>query len=140
MVTRPAVDPFHRPSQWARRTVHMPRIRPDATACSHIDNCTECDRPASLSPLDRQSIGSRPTGTGSVLGRNRGLSSAKYACYPPPIEANFQSINEFRKRVTRRYFFRDCALGVGSLALASLLRDNDVFAAGIRSGANPLAP
>jgi hypothetical protein len=39
---------------------------------------------------------------------------------------------------TRRHFFRDCALGVGSMALASLLNDGRVVAAPTAS--SPLAP
>ena len=42
---------------------------------------------------------------------------------------------EYKKLVTRRHFFRDCGMGLGSVALASLLNDN--AAAQIR---NPLAP
>lgn len=44
-------------------------------------------------------------------------------------------INRFR---TRRWFFRECGLGLGSMALASLL-SNDLFAAPQQTG-NPLAP
>src|ERR1043166_2263138 len=54
------------------------------------------------------------------------------------IETNFKISPELRQAITRRYFFRDCALGIGSLALAGLLRAGDLFAAG--SPANPLAP
>jgi len=42
--------------------------------------------------------------------------------------------------ITRRYFFKECGVGLGLMALASLLRDDDVFAAGIPAAANPLAP
>src|SRR5437867_602777 len=41
---------------------------------------------------------------------------------------------------TRRHFFHDCAIGLGSLALASLLTDNKLFAAEEARLANPLAP
>src|SRR5262245_45205177 len=40
---------------------------------------------------------------------------------------------------TRRHFFQDCALGVGKIALASLLAENARSASEPR-GANPLAP
>ena len=40
---------------------------------------------------------------------------------------------------TRRHFFHDCAIGLGSLALASLLHDGKVFATEERFS-NPLAP
>ncbi len=38
---------------------------------------------------------------------------------------------------TRRHFFRDCALGIGSMALASLLNEGRAAANPL---ANPLAP
>src|SRR6266404_9404105 len=41
---------------------------------------------------------------------------------------------------TRRHFFHDCAMGLGSMALASLLSDNKTFAADEAPFANPLAP
>jgi hypothetical protein len=41
---------------------------------------------------------------------------------------------------TRRHFFHDCALGLGSLALASLLSDNKILAGEQRAFTNPLAP
>src|SRR6266702_6684773 len=41
---------------------------------------------------------------------------------------------------TRRHFFHDCAIGLGSLALASLLSDNKTFADDEAPFANPLAP
>ena len=43
--------------------------------------------------------------------------------------------HEIKKLVTRRHFFRDCGMGLGSVALASLLNNNAT--AQIR---NPLAP
>ena len=48
--------------------------------------------------------------------------------------------DELRKAITRRYFFRECGVGVGALALATLLRGNDVYAASARPALNPLAP
>src|SRR4051794_31358596 len=41
---------------------------------------------------------------------------------------------------TRRHFFRDCAVGLGSLALASLLKRDAPAAEGPRRAAGPLAP
>src|SRR5262245_39694076 len=41
---------------------------------------------------------------------------------------------------TRRHFFRDCALGLGSLALAGLFQDRRLFAAGPGQFDNPFAP
>src|SRR5262249_48253206 len=40
---------------------------------------------------------------------------------------------------TRRHFFNQCAIGLGQMALASLLKDRHVFAAEIPHVANPLA-
>src|SRR6266446_4665403 len=40
--------------------------------------------------------------------------------------------------LTRRHFFRDCGVGVGKIALASLL--TNAFSAHAEPGANPLAP
>jgi hypothetical protein len=52
-----------------------------------------------------------------------------------------QSWNEARKAITRRYFFKECGVGLGLMALASLLRNNDIFAAGAPSIATgPFAP
>lgn len=48
--------------------------------------------------------------------------------------------SEARKMITRRFFLRDCGIGVGSLALASLLKAGDVFGNTKPSGANPFAP
>jgi hypothetical protein len=45
---------------------------------------------------------------------------------------------EFNRLRTRRWFFRQCGVGLGSIALASLLKD-ELFAAPQQSG-NPLAP
>ena len=44
---------------------------------------------------------------------------------------------ETKRLVTRRHFFRDCSVGLGSLALASLFGDQTLAA---EKGANPLAP
>jgi hypothetical protein len=41
---------------------------------------------------------------------------------------------------TRRHFFHDCAIGLGSLALASLLSDGKIFSAQEPLFTNPLAP
>lgn len=46
---------------------------------------------------------------------------------------------EYKKLVTRRHFFRDCGVGLGSLALASLL-DQNFFAQSASQLKNPLAP
>ncbi len=44
--------------------------------------------------------------------------------------------NQFRQQMTRRWFFRDCGIGLGSIALGSLFGANRVAAA----TDNPLAP
>ena len=46
--------------------------------------------------------------------------------------------NEARARITRRWFFRDCGVGLGSIALGKLLAETSSFAA--QKGTNPLAP
>ena len=45
---------------------------------------------------------------------------------------------EFKRLVTRRHFFRDCGIGLGSMALASLL-DEKAFAQTNSQSKNPLA-
>jgi hypothetical protein len=48
--------------------------------------------------------------------------------------------NEYARLVSRRWFFRQCGVGLGSIALSSMLGADKVFAnASSRSG-NPLAP
>ncbi|HZV36868.1 MAG TPA: DUF1501 domain-containing protein [Verrucomicrobiae bacterium] len=51
--------------------------------------------------------------------------------------------NEARKLLTRRHFFRDCGVGLGAIALATLLNEGKAFGASIapslRAG-DPLAP
>jgi len=44
---------------------------------------------------------------------------------------------ELRKQITRRWFFRECGVGLGAMALASLLGER---AAAASSSVNPLAP
>src|SRR5690606_13989407 len=47
---------------------------------------------------------------------------------------------ELKRLVTRRHFFRDCGIGLGSIALASLL-DDKLFAQGSRGQtAQPVSP
>jgi uncharacterized protein (DUF1501 family) len=55
---------------------------------------------------------------------------------------NTEIANEARKLLTRRHFFRDCGVGLGAIALASLLNDTKVFGATSASAAktNPLSP
>src|ERR1700691_2798319 len=50
-----------------------------------------------------------------------------------PLDVNSLSL-EFRKHITRRWFFKQCGVGLGTLALGSLL-DDKLLAA---PGANPL--
>src|SRR5215471_10623566 len=47
---------------------------------------------------------------------------------------------EYARLITRRWFFRDCGVGLGSLALASLLGAEQAQAAPAPRPANPLAP
>ncbi len=48
--------------------------------------------------------------------------------------------SEYAKLITRRWFFRQCGVGLGSIALASLLDGGKSFAAGTPKSSNPLAP
>ena len=48
--------------------------------------------------------------------------------------------NELLHAITRRHFFSRCALGLGSIALGSLLNDRRAFGAGSAHLANPMAP
>ena len=47
---------------------------------------------------------------------------------------------EARRLITRRYFFRECGVGLGTIALASLLRENQISAAPAQAPVGPLAP
>jgi hypothetical protein len=46
----------------------------------------------------------------------------------------------FLKHRTRRHFFKDCALGLGKIALASMMLDRELSATQHPQGNNPLAP
>ena len=57
---------------------------------------------------------------------------------PNSINQSFE--NELLHALTRRHFFGRCALGLGSIALGSLLNDRRAFAAEPTHLANPMAP
>src|ERR1700756_4487845 len=48
--------------------------------------------------------------------------------------------SEYARLITRRWFFRQCGVGLGSIALASLLGADRTSGAAISATANPLAP
>src|SRR5437660_1021238 len=48
--------------------------------------------------------------------------------------------SEYARLITRRWFFRQCGVGLGSIALASLLDDTTASGATSPTGSNPLAP
>src|SRR6266699_3264120 len=48
--------------------------------------------------------------------------------------------SEYAKLITRRWFFRQCGVGLGSIAVASLLDGGTALAAGKPKVSNPLAP
>src|SRR5689334_5737102 len=48
-------------------------------------------------------------------------------------------LNERRIAITRRWFFKQCGVGLGTMALGSLLNQK-LFAAGNPALVNPLAP
>src|SRR5712691_2375308 len=45
-----------------------------------------------------------------------------------------------RQQITRRWFFKECGVGLGAIALGSLLSEGKLSAANKISGTNPLAP
>src|SRR5437899_12876336 len=47
---------------------------------------------------------------------------------------------ERARLITRRWFFRECGVGLGSVALASLLGADKAFGASVPRVTNPLAP
>ena len=47
---------------------------------------------------------------------------------------------QYRQQLTRRWFFRECGVGLGAIALGSLLGESSVSAASRIAGVNPLAP
>src|SRR5437763_12981429 len=57
------------------------------------------------------------------------------------MNLSFELRSEYSKYVTRRWFFRQCGVGLGSIALASLLDPGNVFGGEKAAAAsNPLAP
>src|SRR5256886_741555 len=48
--------------------------------------------------------------------------------------------NAYRKQITRRWFFKECGVGLGAIALGSLLGEGGLAAGSEVSGVNPLAP
>src|SRR5437773_3518596 len=48
--------------------------------------------------------------------------------------------HQYRQQITRRWFFRECGVGLGAIALGSLLGQGSVSAAGKIAGVNSLAP
>src|SRR3989440_7616440 len=47
---------------------------------------------------------------------------------------------EYARLITRRWFLRQCGVGLGSIALASLLQQQRAGAASVVQASNPLAP
>src|SRR5712692_4809818 len=47
---------------------------------------------------------------------------------------------EYARLITRRWFFRQCGVGLGSIALASLLQEQRTEAVTTPAASNPLAP
>src|SRR5258707_4136925 len=48
--------------------------------------------------------------------------------------------NDYPKLIPRRWFFKECGVGLGAIALGSLLSEGRLSAAGDMAGLNPLAP
>src|SRR5438046_3805981 len=57
-----------------------------------------------------------------------------------PVTYTADLRSEYARLITRRWFFRQCGVGLGSIALASLLRDEKALGATSPTGSNPLAP
>ena len=51
-----------------------------------------------------------------------------------------QAVEEQRRAISRRWFFRDCGVGLGAIALHSLLGGQTASAATTPTLVNPLAP
>src|SRR5438477_305439 len=49
-------------------------------------------------------------------------------------------VAEYRQQITRRWFFRECGVGLGAIALSTLLGETFAGAASKITGANTLAP
>src|SRR3989441_9412934 len=47
---------------------------------------------------------------------------------------------DYARLITRRWFFRQCGIGLGSVALASLLQEERAFGGAVPQASNPLAP
>src|SRR6266480_2277678 len=56
------------------------------------------------------------------------------------MNLSFELRSECSKYVTRRWFFQQCGLGLGGIALASLLSERKLFGATPGPVANPVAP
>src|SRR5437868_4373319 len=48
--------------------------------------------------------------------------------------------SEYARLITRRWFFKQCGVGLGSVALASLLQEQRVFGAALPKTVSPLTP
>src|SRR5690349_23136979 len=48
--------------------------------------------------------------------------------------------SEYAKLITRRWFFRQCGVGLGSIALGSMLREETAMASNVPKVSNPLSP
>jgi len=51
-----------------------------------------------------------------------------------------QYFNSYRQQITRRWFFKECGVGLGAIALGSLMGEGNLSAASAITGTNPLAP
>src|SRR3954469_780994 len=57
----------------------------------------------------------------------------------PSRKINAEVNSEYLRAITRRHFFKNCGVGLGTLGLASLLNEN-LFAADAPAAVDPLAP
>src|ERR1700757_4389976 len=49
-------------------------------------------------------------------------------------------MRDYQRDLTRRWFFRQCGVGLGSIALTSLLQESTALGVAAPKGSNPLAP
>src|SRR5258708_2537823 len=68
------------------------------------------------------------------------IKSSEWLEAQPANEANVVNPSELLESITRRHFFSRCALGLGSIALASLLNEQRVFGAALSPITNPMSP
>src|ERR1043166_1798826 len=57
-----------------------------------------------------------------------------------PMTRQEHLFQEYKQQITRRWFFKECGVGLGAIALGSLMGEGKLSAASTITGTNPLAP